>query len=119
MARHPSRKDIAAVQKWEQEALSDYFSSMSAVDSDAELKALWEAVRALVFARSPREVMEVIAANPGLLTERGDATLNVTEHFIVHLPMPFAAATLRDRREWLTRMREVGTGASGPALPDA
>lgn len=114
----PSPKDIALVQKWEQESLSGYFSQMAAVGTDAELKALWQAVRALFFAQSPREVMNVIAGNPGLLTERADAVLNFTEHFIAIAGMPFAPAILRDRREWLTRVREVDAGASGPALPD-
>lgn len=117
--RNPSPKDIAAVQKWEQEALSGFFSSNLTVDTDAELQSLWQAVRALVFAQSPREVMDVIAANPGLLTERADAALKLTELWVELVSMPFTSAILRDRREWLTRMREVGTGASGPVLPDA
>ena len=115
---NPSPKDIARVQKWEQETLSGYFSEMAAVGTDAELKALWQAMRALVFAQSPREVMDVIAGNPGLLTERADAVLNVTEQFVAMVRMPFTPAILRDRRQWLTRMREVDAGASGPALPD-
>lgn len=114
----PSPEDIARVQKWEQESLSGFFSQMVAVGTDAEPKALWQAVRALVFAQSPREVMDVIAGNPGLLTERADAILKLTEHFTEMCSMPFAPAILRDRRDWLTRMREIDAGAIGPALPD-
>jgi hypothetical protein len=115
----PSPKDVAKVQRWEQKSLSDYFARMAAVGSDPELEALWQAVRALVFAQSPREVMNVITANPRLLTARADAVLDSTELFVNMVSMPSAPAMLRDRREWLSRMREVGTGGSGPALPDA
>lgn len=114
---NPSPKDIAEVQKWEQETLSRYFSSMAA-GTDAEMKALWQAARALVFAQSPREVMDVIAENPRLLTERADAVLGLTEHFVLLISLPFAPAILRDRREWLARMREVDAGAISPATPD-
>jgi hypothetical protein len=116
--RHPRPQDIAAVLKWEQGSLADYFWSMAAVGDDAEMMALWQGVRALVFAQSPRDVMDVIAANPRLLTERADAILDMTQSFAEITSMPFAPAILRDRREWLTRMREVSSGGSRPGPPD-
>jgi hypothetical protein len=117
--QEPSPEDIAKVMRWEQETLSDHISTMAAVGDDAELKSLWEAMRELIFAQSPREVMEVIGANPGLLTDRGDAMLATLEMFAEMVSMPFAPRILGDRREWLTRMREVDAGASGPTLADA
>ena len=91
----------------EQEALSGHISSMASVGDDEELKSLWRAVEALISARSPREVVEVIDANPALLTDRADAMLRLVGLFAEMVRLPFAPGMVRDRREWLAQARGV------------
>ncbi len=101
----PTQAEIDEVMRYEVETLKDYFASMRRVGDDPG--GLWAGIEQLMFANGPREVMSAIEAYPELLTERGDAVLNLTETWAQMTGLPFAPRVIADRRAWLERTRAV------------
>ena len=103
----PTAAEIAEIQRWERDTLKGFFASQGGVDAADDL---WPSIERLVFAGSPREVVEALEAHRVLLTERADAALSVTEIFATMTQLPFAAGILADRRAWIERRREIDAG---------
>jgi hypothetical protein len=104
-AAGPTQAEIDEVVRYEVETLKDYFASMRSVGDDTG--DLWAGMEQLMFANGPREVTSAIEAYPELLTERGEAVLNVTEMWAQMTGLPFAPGVIADRRAWLERTRSV------------
>lgn len=102
--RKPTDVEIAEVQRWEHDSLKRLFSSLASVDAADDL---WPGVEQLVLARSPRDVLAALEAHPVLLTDRGDAALEMTELFVTVLKMPSARAVVADRHAWIEWMRTI------------
>lgn len=85
--------------------------SPAPADDTAELV---EAVRALVAADTPAEFAAIVAANPALLGEPGDALIEQLATIATQQGEPAVAAALREARAGLARLR-----AGGPLLAPA
>jgi hypothetical protein len=99
----PTEVDLGEIQRYEIGALKRYFANQSALANGD----LWAPVEQLVLARSPREVISAIEANPVLLTDRGDAALQLTAIYAEMVNLSWSLAVVADRRAWLERMRDV------------